>query len=114
MQWRIDRKLIIVSNIDGIVSMAISKRDIRQLHFRVAPFMVAPLLLTLLTGSMFQIAILTGKSTEFLWLLDWHHGKFGIINLEMIYPLLNAFGLLTLLSTGITMWWQTRSVRSRR
>ncbi len=93
--------------------MALNQVRWRQLHHRVAPFAVLPLLLTLLTGSLFQVAILTGKGGDFLWLLDWHRGKFGPLNLEMVYPFLNAFGLLVLAITGIAMWWQMRSRRSR-
>ncbi|ESA33739.1 hypothetical protein N836_20155 [Leptolyngbya sp. Heron Island J] len=37
-------------------------------------------------------------------MLDLHRGKFGIINLEFIYPILNALGLLTLVITGLLMW----------
>lgn len=88
--------------------MAINKARLRQLHFWFAPIMVFPVLLTLITGSLFQVAVITNKANDFLWLLDWHRGQFGRINLEMIYPFLNAFGLLLLAITGIMMWWQTR------
>lgn len=42
-------------------------------------------------------------------LLDWHKGHFGKLNLEAIYPFLNALGLLTLAITGISMWLKIRS-----
>ncbi|MDB9312629.1 hypothetical protein PN462_05900 [Spirulina sp. CS-785/01] len=70
--------------------------------------MIAPILLTLITGSLFQVAVITGNANEFVWLLELHRGKFGWINLEMVYPFLNAFGLLAIASTGIMMWWQRR------
>jgi len=60
----------------------------------LAPIIILPVLLTVFTGSLFQVAVLTGKGNDFLWLLELHKGKFGRINLEMIYPFLNAFGLL--------------------
>ncbi len=93
--------------------MAINKARLRQIHASVAPFVFLPIVLTLITGSLFQVAVLTGKGSDFLWLLDLHRGKFGSINLEMIYPFLNAFGLLMLAITGISIWLQTRR-RSRR
>ncbi len=86
----------------------INEMRIRQIHSWFAPIMIFPLLLTLITGSLFQIAVVTGDVNNFLWLLELHRGKFGRINLEMIYPFFNAFGLLTLAITGINMWWQTR------
>ncbi|NEP54739.1 MAG: PepSY domain-containing protein [Moorea sp. SIO3C2] len=88
--------------------MAINRFRLRQLHAWFAPIMVLPVLLTVITGSLFQVAVLTDKSSEFIWLLELHKGKFGSINLQMIYPFLNAFGLLTLAITGISMWFQTR------
>ena len=86
----------------------INKARIRQLHTQFAPIMVLPLFITLITGSLFQIAVLTGNSNDFFWLLELHRGQFGRINLEMIYPFLNGFGLLILSVTGITMWLQIR------
>ncbi|MBE9067944.1 PepSY domain-containing protein [Leptolyngbya cf. ectocarpi LEGE 11479] len=89
--------------------MAINQRRLRQLHKALVPFVALPLLLTLVTGMGFQIAASGGQASDFLWLLDLHRGKFGSINLEFIYPILNALGLLTLLISGITMWFQARS-----
>ena len=85
------------------------KAYLRQIHQQFAPLMIMPLLLTIITGSLFQVAALTGKTDDFLWLLELHRGKFGRINLEIIYPFLNAFGVLVLATTGITMWLQTRT-----
>lgn len=88
--------------------MQLNRAYLRRLHSRIAPIVFLPILLTLLTGSLFQIAIITGHSSDFFWLLEWHRGKFGRINLEMIYPFLNAFGLLMLAITGILLWFRTR------
>ena len=90
------------------MSKFVKRVKIRQLHVWFAPIMIFPLLLTLITGSLFQIAVSTGEANNFLWLLELHRGKFGRINLEMIYPFLNAFGLLMLTVTGISMWLQIR------
>ena len=81
---------------------------LRQLHYKTAPIMIFPLLLTVLTGTLFQVAVVTGNANNFTWLLELHRGKFGRINLEMIYPFLNGFGLLMLGITGVMIWLQTR------
>ncbi|MDJ0581073.1 PepSY domain-containing protein [Crocosphaera sp.] len=81
---------------------------LRQLHYKIAPLMIFPLLLTVITGTLFQIAVVTGNADNFIWLLELHRGKFGRINLEMIYPFLNGFGLLMLGITGTIMWLRTR------
>ncbi len=86
--------------------MANIKARVRQLHYTLAPIIFLPIFLTAITGSLFQVAVITGKSEDFLWLLDLHRGKFGNINLELIYPFLNAFGVLLLAVTGIAMWLQ--------
>lgn len=80
----------------------------RQIHRALAPIMVLPILLTLITGTFYQIADLSGQDKTFDWLLQLHKGNFFIINLESIYVFLNALGLLFLAITGITMWNQVR------
>lgn len=86
--------------------MGINKARLRHLHYIFAPIMFLPIFLTAITGSLFQVAVITGKSEGFLWLLELHRGKFGSVNLELIYPLINAFGVLFIAITGIMMWLQ--------
>ena len=86
--------------------MALNKARLRHFHYIIAPIMFLPIFLTAITGSLFQVAVITGKSTDYLWLLDLHRGKFGSINLELVYPLINAFGVLFLAITGMVMWLQ--------
>ena len=86
--------------------------QIRQLHRALVPFMVLPLLLTLTTGTAFQFAVAADRAQDFFWLLELHRGKFGAVNLEFVYPILNATGLLTLIITGILMWLRTPRRRS--
>ncbi|NCJ08292.1 PepSY domain-containing protein [Synechococcales cyanobacterium C] len=93
--------------------MAFNKASIRRLHFWLAPLWVLPIVLTLLTGVLFQVADLMGNAPDYLWLLEAHKGNFGAIQLEVVYPFINAFGLLMLAVTGIMMWLQTRKRRLR-
>lgn len=88
--------------------MPINRARLRQLHSALVPFMVLPLLLTLTTGIAFQWAVASDRANDFLWLLELHRGKFGQINLDFIYPILNGLGLLTLILTGIMMGLQSR------
>ena len=87
--------------------MASNRVRLRQLHKALVPFMVLPLLLTLTTGTLFQFAVASDRANDFIWLLDLHRGKFGQINLEFVYPIFNALGLLTLVITGSIMWFQS-------
>ena len=93
--------------------MPIDRVRVRKLHLALVPFMAFPLLITLMTGLLFQFAVVSNRASDFLWLLELHRGKFGQINLESIYPFLNALGLLTLLITGFLMWLQTVLRKSR-
>ena len=93
--------------------MGIKPARLRQIHRSLAPIFVLPLLITSVTGSAFQFAVLNERGSDFLWLLELHRGHFGRINLETIYPLLNALGLLTLLGTGIGIWLSLPPRRSR-
>jgi len=87
---------------------------LRQLHRALVPVMVLPLLLTLITGMTFQLAVAGDRAGDFIWLLELHRGKFGRVNLELIYPFFNALGLLTLIVTGLLMWLQSPSRRKSR
>jgi HAMP domain-containing protein len=45
--------------------------------------------------------------------IEWHKGEFGSIDLQQIYPFLNAAGVLFLAATDISMWfWVKRNERS--
>ncbi|AFY37136.1 hypothetical protein Lepto7376_0738 [[Leptolyngbya] sp. PCC 7376] len=88
--------------------MALNKRFLRKLHRSLVPIMVAPLLITVLSGTLFQLAALSGRGIDFLWLLNLHKGNLGFMNLERIYPFLNGLGLLLLIVSGAVMWWTTR------
>ena len=87
---------------------------LRQLHRALVPFMVLPLLITLTTGTLFQFAVAGDRANDFIWLLELHRGKFGQINLEFIYPVFNALGLLTLIITGSIMWWRSPHRRRKK
>jgi hypothetical protein len=89
----------------GALDVALNKTRLRKLHFALAPIITLPLLLTIFTGIGFQMAIASGKGSEFIWLLDLHRGKFGSVNLEMVYPILNGLSLLTMVITGLLMWF---------
>lgn len=76
--------------------------------------MILPVLLTLITGSLYQLVDLGGKGDAFQWLLNIHKGHFGSVDLEIIYPFLNSLGLLTLAITGILMWLEMRHTTRKR
>ena len=86
---------------------------LKKAHAFVAPIVILPIVLTLITGSIYQGFDLAGKGDSVNWLLDIHKGHFGPVHLEVIYPFLNAFGLLFMVITGGSMWLELRRVRSQ-
>ncbi|AFY93054.1 hypothetical protein [Chamaesiphon minutus] len=84
----------------------------RKFHRAIALIMLLPLLLTAITGSIYQITDLSGNDVK--WILELHKGNIGSLKLETIYPFLNALGLLALLATGTSMLLQTRRTPRRR
>lgn len=83
-------------------------QNVRHFHRTLAPIMLLPVLLTLITGTIYQMFDLAGKGDDFDWLLDLHKGHFGPLNLEIVYPFLNALGLLFLVLTGTSIWLNMR------
>lgn len=88
--------------------MRITATRIRQLHRYLAPIMVLPILLTVITGVVYQTAELGGFVEQVRWAIQWHKGDFGYLNFEKSYPFLNATGLLFLTATGFSMWYRGR------
>ncbi|HIK43310.1 MAG TPA: PepSY domain-containing protein [Leptolyngbyaceae cyanobacterium M65_K2018_010] len=86
----------------------ITTKTLRQIHRFLAPIMLLPIVLTVLTGSLYQLVDIAGRDDAFEWLLDLHKGNFGVIDLQTIYPFLNSLGLLALIATDIIMWLQPK------
>jgi len=77
-------------------------RTFRRYHRQIAIILCLPLFLTVLTGM--------GYTIFDEWLHQDELGRFllglhtlEIIHLEKIYPILNGFGLIGLLITGVSM-----------
>jgi len=81
---------------------------IRQLHSLVAPIMVLPILFTVITGVMYQIAELGGFEEQARFIIHWHKGNFGYLDFQKSFPFLNGLGSLILAITGLQMWLKTK------
>ena len=105
--------IIICDYVELDNTMRITAARIRKLHRFLAPIMIFPILLTLITGVIYQIAALNGYGGELHWLIHWHKGEFGYLDLQTVYPFLNGAGLLFLAITGISMWWKAQRPRKK-
>ena len=78
---------------------------VRELHQRIAPFVLRPLLVTVCSGVGYRLARdWFGASREQVhWLMTLHEGEWLGPTLEPIVVLMNAVGLLWMLITGLAL-----------
>jgi hypothetical protein len=93
---------------------------LRQAHASLAPFVLAPLLLTVISGVSYRLlrdwAGLDRDQAHLLMVLhegEWLRGWFGP-NGETLYVLFNGLGLLWMLVSGASMAWQRLQRQWRR
>jgi len=67
----------------------------RKTHRKVAAISAIPLLITILSGILYSV--LQPLGVDAFWLIKWHTGNFGIINLQPFYSIL--IGITSLIST---------------
>lgn len=89
-------------------TIVMTAKKLRQIHRFLAPIMLLPIMLTVLTGALYQLVDMTGRGSAFDWLLQVHKGNFRLVDLQIIYPFLNVLGLLLLVGSGIVLWLQPR------
>lgn len=86
-------------------------RQFRKFHRTVAPFVLFPMFITVLTGVSYRLARnwfgLSREQAHFLMVI--HEGEYFGQVLESVYVLLNGLGLLWMLITGGAMVWQNIS-----
>lgn len=86
-------------------------RQFRKLHRAVAPIVLLPMFITVLTGVTYRIGKswfgLSRDQVHFLMVI--HEGEYFGQVLEPVYVLLNGLGLLWMLITGSVMVWQNLS-----
>ena len=70
--------------------------------------MVLPILFTVITGVIYQIAELTGFEEQARFIIHWHKGNFGYIDFQKSFPFLNGLGSIVLAITGLQMWLKTK------
>ena len=88
--------------------MNIKPVKIRQLHSLLAPIMILPILFTVITGIIYQIAELGGFEDYMRFVIHWHKGNFGYIDFQKSFPFLNGIGMIVLSVTGLQMWFKSR------
>ena len=62
-----------------------SKFNQRKIHRKVAALSAFPLLITLISGTAYSF--LQPLGVDAFWLIKWHTGNFGILNLQPFYSI---------------------------
>ena len=90
--------------------------QLRRLHAALAPVVLAPLLLTVISGMSYRLLKDWAglERDQVHWLMVLHEGEWLGPWAEPIYVLLNGLGLLWMLGTGVVMlsqrWRRKRAI----
>ena len=77
------------------------KLNKRKLHRKVAAISAIPLLITILSGTIYSF--LQPLGIDAFWLIKWHTGNFGIINLQPFYSIFLGIASIISIITGLRL-----------
>ena len=78
-----------------------SKSYKRKIHRKVAVISAIPLLITIISGTIYSF--LQPFGIDAFWLIKWHTGNFGIINLQPFYSIFLGFASIISVISGIRL-----------
>ena len=78
-----------------------SKSYKRKIHRKVAAISAIPLLITIISGTIYSF--LQPFGIDAFWLIKWHTGNFGIINLQPFYSILLGITSLVSVISGVRL-----------
>ena len=73
----------------------------RKIHRKVAVISSIPLLITLISGTIYSF--LQPLGVDAFWLIKWHTGNFGIINLQPFYSIFLGIASIISVISGIRL-----------
>ena len=77
------------------------KPNKRKIHRKVAATSAIPLLITILSGTIYSF--LQPLGLDAFWLIKWHTGDFGIINLQPFYSIFLGIASIISLISGVKL-----------
>ena len=77
------------------------KADKRKIHRKITTISAIPLLITILSGTIYSI--LQPLGVDAFWLIKWHTGNFGIINLQPFYSIFLGIASIISIVTGLRL-----------
>ena len=73
----------------------------RKIHRKVAALSAIPLLITLISGTAYSI--LQPLGIDAFWLIKWHTGNFGILNLQPFYSIFLGISSIISVISGVKL-----------
>ena len=73
----------------------------RKIHRKVAAISAIPLLITIISGTIYSFIQPLG--IDAFWLIKWHTGNFGIINLHPFYSLFLGIASIISILSGLRL-----------
>ena len=77
------------------------KTDKRKIHRKITALSAIPLLITILSGTIYSI--LQPLGVDAFWLIKWHTGNFGIINLQPFYSIFLGLASIISIVSGLRL-----------
>ena len=73
----------------------------RRIHRKLTAISAIPLLITILSGTIYSF--LQPFGIDAFWLIKWHTGNFGIINLQPFYSIFLGITSLVSVISGVRL-----------
>ena len=77
------------------------KLNKRKIHRKVTAITAIPLLITIISGTIYSI--LQPLGVDAFWLIKWHTGNFGIINLQPFYSIFLGIASIISIISGLRL-----------
>ena len=77
------------------------KTDKRKIHRKITALSAIPLLITILSRTIYSI--LQPLGVDAFWLIKWHTGNFGIINLHPFYSIFLGMASIISIVSGLRL-----------
>ena len=77
------------------------KTNKRKIHRKITAISAIPLLITIVSGTTYSI--LQPLGVDAFWLIKWHTGNFGIINLQPFYSIFLGIASIVSVISGLRL-----------
>ena len=77
------------------------KNNQRRIHRKITAFSAIPLIITIVSGTIYSIVQPLG--VDAFWLIKWHTGNFGFINLQPFYSVFLGIASIISIISGLRL-----------